>query len=145
MPDFVTIEIWAPGVWPNSGAYDELWIRNSCMASTDTRPKTCAHLPAVAWYRQEKHIAVNRARMRDQSLQRLSVSATTLLLVPLRPRKMRSLHSESNVCEGSPANDQIYQLVSERVISVYPAKSTANPLRRFGSFRHTGCSPHCCS
>jgi hypothetical protein len=37
LPERVTIEICPPGVRPNSGANDDVWMRNSCIASTDTR------------------------------------------------------------------------------------------------------------
>ena len=31
------MEICPPGVRPNSGAYVEVWMRNSCIASTETK------------------------------------------------------------------------------------------------------------
>src|SRR6266404_3744853 len=37
VPDFVTTETCAPGVRPNSGAKVEVWMRNSCNASSETR------------------------------------------------------------------------------------------------------------
>jgi len=82
-------------------------------------PRPVRIYPAVAWYRQEKSIAVNHARMRGQRMLKLRVSATTLPPVPLREFKMPSLNWRSKVARKPAVRKDTNARRASRLITTW--------------------------